>query len=187
MLAIWFAFKPPGIIINNGVVYFDVSILTLTVSTIVCYIVVLLISRLLRRNAPDNRYYDVTIMVRDKKVEIRGIVDTGNSLCDAFTDKPVIIAEYDYFQDVFDEEVKGFFGKTMDTTDISNEYWKPRLRLVPFSSVGKDGLLPAFKPESILIQGNNRFRKCKDVIVAISYNTLPKDDFGALLNPRLVE
>lgn len=187
MMAIWFAFKPKGVLINNGVVYFDVSLLTLAISTILCYLLMMLFSALLRRSAPDSHYYDVVVNVKGMQIPVKGIVDTGNSLCDVFTDTPVMVVEYDLLQSALDEDIKGFFSKSISLQEVSDDYWKPRLRIIPYSSVGREGLLPAFKPEEILIKDKNKVRKRKDVIVAVSRNALPKGDFGALIHPRLVE
>ena len=41
---------------------------------------------------------------------------------------------------------------------------KGRLRLIPFSALGGSGLLPVFKPDSLLIDG----REDRDRLVAIS-------------------
>ena len=188
MLGIWFAFKPPGIIINNGVVYFDISIVTLTISTIICYIIVIIISRLLKKNAPDNKYYELKITVDGKTAELNGIVDTGNSLCDNFTDKPVIIVDLNFVSQLFPENIMDFFknhGGGMELLD--NTGWRSRIRLIPYNAVGSNGLLPAFRPDCIELSSKKGEKfKTDEVIIAVSSGALPTNDFSALINPRLV-
>ena len=53
-LAIWLMFKPDGLTYKNGAVYFDISAVTLLLTSAACYAVIRLISYFMRRNAPDS-------------------------------------------------------------------------------------------------------------------------------------
>ena len=61
MLALSITVMPNAAIYKNGVVYFDVDILTLTVSSVVCYAVISLISRFTKSRVPQKSIYTLTI------------------------------------------------------------------------------------------------------------------------------
>ncbi len=66
MLAIWLTLKPNGMMFNNGTVYFDISILTLAVTTAICYAVITVCIKLFKSKAPDNKRYTVCVELGDK-------------------------------------------------------------------------------------------------------------------------
>lgn len=49
MLGIWFLFTPPGLVYDNGVVYFNISSLTLIIATTISYVIITLVSRLFKK------------------------------------------------------------------------------------------------------------------------------------------
>ena len=48
MLAVWLVFKPSGMVYNNAAVYFDIDVKLLVLSTVVCYVVLTLFSKLFK-------------------------------------------------------------------------------------------------------------------------------------------
>ena len=50
MLAVWLVFKPSGMVYNNAAVYFDIDVKLLVLSTVVCYAVLTLFSKLLNNH-----------------------------------------------------------------------------------------------------------------------------------------
>lgn len=187
MMAIWIMFKPSNMIINNSVVYFNISMTWLAISTIISYLIIKIISKLLKRNAPDNSMYTIKIEVDKKQVEIVGFLDTGNALSDAFTDTPVIVTEYKLVEELIPDEVKPYFSKAPDVNEsMGSHIWMNRLRLVPYESVGNGGLMPAFRPDKVHIRSLQKTETIKDVLIAVCSNRLPTEEYGALLNPRLI-
>ena len=79
-----------------------------------------------------------TLIISDcgKTAECEALIDTGSSLCEPFSGIPVIVAAEDVLPETRDK----------------------KYRLVPFSSVGGDGLLKAYRPEriSIVKEGEKR-------------------------------
>ena len=187
MLALWFAFKPNGMVINNGVVYFNISMLVLAVSAVAAYLIISIISKLMRRNAPDSHIYEISISVDGKKAETRALMDTGNALSDSFSDTPVIVAEYKFVEPVLPGELRDFFGGEKEAPDISElRNWKSRIRLIPYHSVDKGGVLPAFRPDNLHIKSVKGDDDIKNVYVAVCKGRLPYSEYGALLNPRVI-
>lgn len=78
MIALWFAFTPKGMVINNGAVYFNLSPLVLIVSTLICYLVLRLVSRLSGREAPQKVICRVRLAAENgRRAEFFGKLDTA--------------------------------------------------------------------------------------------------------------
>ena len=75
--------------VNNGVVYFNISPVMLIVSTIVSYIIIETINRLLERKENKNFVCDVVIAIGGKEIKVRSKIDTGNSLKEPFSNLPL--------------------------------------------------------------------------------------------------
>lgn len=170
MFALWQIFSPPGLLMNNGVVYFDLSPLILVGSTLLCYGVLRLLHRFSSRPVPQELYCTVEIDCGEKHVTLRAKVDTGNSLTEPFSHLPVIVAEY--------AKVEALVGSR------EPEAWKLPCRLIPFYAVGSEGVLPAFHPQQVTVHHSHGIQK-KDAYVAVCPDgTL--GGIGGLMNPELL-
>ncbi len=170
VLATWSLFKPQGVVINNGMVYFDVSPILLISTTIISYFVITIINRFTKRTFSSNNKYSLEIFYKDKSIKALCLKDTGNALTDNISDRPVIVITKQKAMLLLEEELK---VQTVPNTAVKG------FRLIPYYSVGSRGLLPAFKCDYIVI--NNK--KIYSVIVAVSETEFKEYDglFGEAL------
>jgi len=188
MFAVWVALKPNSMQFNNGAVYFDINILTLTVMTVFCYIVVTLISKLARRNSSHDKIIDLTIIIENKTVSGKALIDTGNSLRETFSGTPVVVAEYSFLKDILPDELGEYMNDStcLETDKISDEY-KGKIRLIPFSSIGGEGLLKAFRPDSITLYDGKKYITINSVYVAVKNIALSNGEYIAIINPSMLD
>ena len=159
MLAVCTFLLPNAAMYKNGVVYFDIDILTLTVSAIVCYIILSILSRLTRSRVPQKCIYHIKITAGEKSVE-------GKALFDCFSGKPVIIAENDF--------VKSLYEKSQ-LSDMKN------FRLIPFSTIKDGGALPAFMADEVEIEINEFHAFAKEIYIAVTDKKIVSGGYSALL------
>lgn len=140
--------------------------------------------------------YNVLIQVNEKKVVTNAKLDTGNSLKEPISNLPVIVVEYDVFKDILPEAVLDVFGsggsdddfrKLYD--DLYNSEWVTRMRLIPFTSLGKqNGMLVGIKPDLVKLDNRKFNREVKDVIIGLYKNKLSRDgEYQALLYPEILK
>lgn len=151
-----------GMVLRNGAVYFDLSPLLLVVLTCMAYGILCLFDRLFRKTEPDRLCAAVTITLKEKSVALTARVDTGLTLHEPFSGLPVLLCERSAVSPLLPES----FG-----TDSSLPF-----RLVPYSSVGGSGLLPAFRPDSASVNGN-----IVALWVAVTDRPLSSGSFSALI------
>lgn len=187
MFAVWIAFKPNSMQFNNGAVYFDINILTLTVMTIFCYVVITILTKFSRRKSSVDKIIDISIEFENKVVTGKALVDTGNSLCDTFTGYPVVVAEYSLVSSILPEELDAYINNisNLETSSISDKY-KNKIRIIPFSSIGGEGLLKAFKPDMIKISYDKKTANTKKAYVAVKKIALSNGEYCAIVNPALL-
>lgn len=176
MLALWIFFKPKSMIYNNSVVYFDIDIKILVISTVVCYCALKLIFTLIKRSSPDNKIYSITLFNKNKSVTVNALLDTGNTLRDCFTGKPVIVAEKGVIKKLFDSSVLEFF----DTGQIPNTYEKSKLRLIPVNTVSNEGVLRSAVIDGITINSKNL--TVNNILLAQSKTSFSNGEYSVLLN-----
>lgn len=168
MLAIWIFVSPDTMMYNNGTVYFGFDTMTLLVITMVCYVVLRLIYFFIERRTDKGSLFYVEIYVPGETVKCRALSDSGNSLRDCFTALPVIL--------VSEEKVKGLLNCKDEETKKAL-----KVRYIPFSTIGGNGVIPVFRPEKVRIYGVGCDFETKDVLIGQSVTKIRNGEFEALL------
>ena len=166
MFAICTAFFPNSALYRNGVVYFDIDIMTLTVSAIICYCVLSLIARFTKSKTPEKCIYAIEITYDNKTVSGRALFDSGNTLCDCFSGRPVIIAE------------KDFIAPLLDDTDLTQA---KSFRLIPFSTIKSSGALPAFSADKVSISINQKMIETNSVFIGVTEKKIVSGGYSAII------
>ncbi|GHU83237.1 sporulation sigma-E factor-processing peptidase [Clostridia bacterium] len=183
MIAVWFIFTPKGMLINNSVVYFNISPVVMVLSSVICYFIFRFISKLSGRETPAVEICKIKIINNGTYTEIYGKVDTGNSLAEPFSGYPVIVADRKSIEVVTPKEVLEYLTvKTVDSYELKPETSK-NIRLIPFNSVGGQGILPSFIPQEIYID-NEQYTK--GVFIAICSDGRLTGECKAMVNPQII-
>ncbi len=166
MIALWIAFKPRGMVINNSVIYFDISPVFLIIFSIVGYFAVILIRKIVKRPFLQNTYCQASLFCLDKKLTLSGIVDTGNSLKDTFGISEVFITE----QSVIDS----LLGAEQQNTT--------RFRKIPCGTITGESLLDGYRIDRAQIVFNNKKYEFINPVLAVSQT--PLNDTKIIVNPE---
>lgn len=138
---------------------------------------------------------NIIINLNNKQANIVALVDTGNSLKEPISQRPVIIVEFLAIKDLLPEEVQKLFlrNEELDLDAITNimmeSVEKIKLRVIPFKAIGTEsGMLLGFKPDDILIVDEVSEKKVEEEIVVGIYNSQLSSDnkYKGLLNPEIL-
>lgn len=174
-LAVWFSFKFNGykdyfktlltfyviLFVFGGCAYafmnkFEIKLFI--VATSVSYVILWLFGEFFKNiKIKSNSLVEVRVMLNSEEIILNGLIDTGNSLKDPYTNLPVMI--------------------------VAHCFDNLKTRLVPFNSVGKQGgLIKVFTPDKVII--DNKEVSCA---IGIYENRLSADStFNAILNPEII-
>ena len=161
IVGLWLIFKPSGIVINNSTVYFNVSAKVLLITALVAYLLSALIIRIYNNKTASKELYSVTVYKNEREIRFFAFADSGNNLKEPFSDSPVIIAE----------------KKLFDHIECP--------RLIPYSTIGGEGVLSAFKPDKVEISTAFGSVTVEEIYVAISEN-VKKGEYQGILNPKIL-
>lgn len=160
----------------NGAVYLVISI---TTGAAMLYIFIQILFSLRRGSL---EVYDTELYFKDRKIKLKGLLDTGNSLYDPIYKKPVLIAELTVLKPLFEREDHRFLKKMIDSVngryseeeeEISEEL---KITMVPYHSIGKSGILPAILMNQVVIWDNKEQIRTEKVLVAVSEGRISKHD-----------
>ena len=181
MMGLWLLLRPQGMVINNGIVYFDISPPLLIVATLISYGIISLIRRFHHSAPAGEQLFRITVSLDKRQVECGALLDTGNTLRDLFTDTPVVVMDFDACQSLLPAPIRPVFAGMCDPPpSIPVEGF----RLIPYSAVGGKGLLPAFSPDYVEISSGRKKQRYDKVYVAVSKEEL-SDHYEALIGSQL--
>ncbi len=173
MMGLWHIFKPKGMVINNSVVYFDISAITLIICTVVFYFGFILLSKVFASNGQTALRCEVKVCVNENETEFTAMLDTGNSLSDIFGNSEIIIVEKEIVEELF------------WSTDLNhNPELKSRYRIIPLNTVSGLDMLDGFRCDSATAVLNKETVYIKNPVIAIS-KTAFDSGYKAIINPKI--
>lgn len=170
-------FAPPGYLtLVGGSVYLNLSLPVLFAATCLAYGGFQLCRRMFPPESPGEPACRLTIRHQDRQVQVFAKADSGNALREPFSGLPVIVCHADSVKALAPASVLDFFSPAAGSQP------GPGLRLVPFETVGGQGLLPAFKPDRVEIAKTGRELEC---YIALTQRPFAAGEFAAIYNPSL--
>ena len=169
-------FEPKFMAMGNSYFYIDFSLLSLVVFTAAAYFAVTALRFFMDKGCDMKHRYKVVIRKGDNVSLIDAISDSGNSLVDSFSGKPVIICRRSDLYKIID------FSYDISFENAKEAYEKNSVRFIPYSTIGNFGMIPVFTPDEILICDEETGRKRSvDAMVGINEKDVP-----AIFNPKLL-
>lgn len=129
---------------------------------------------------------ELIIKIGNKKVRLKALIDTGNSLKYSNTNDNVIIVEKNkifsedefkkYIEEGSDENEEKNYRNANAKVNKKNENGKvsdknannTKLRLIPFKSIGKEnGVLIGIKPDEVIMIKDEKITKLENVIIGM--------------------
>lgn len=189
MFFIWHNVCLPGLIVKNGMVYFNISPLFLIISTLISYLIMSAYDRIAGNKKIEDCHCEILVHFHGRQVRLKAKVDTGNSLREPFSNLPVVVTSYHSIKEIAPEHIHRYLKASNLThsteSDTSTGPVCLSLRMIPFNAVNGRGLLPAFKAEYVTIISHGRSQK-KEAYIAVCKDALTDEDFCALINPDLL-
>jgi len=142
------------------------------------------------------RWWGMPVLIRfgGGSVKTRAFLDTGNSLRDPLTGRPVVIVEYGVLKPILPLDVQHYFEKVESEgiwevlSRLGGER-KARFTAIPFRSLGQArGVLLGFWPDEVWAVYGGRCLRVKNVLVGVCREKLdPAGSYRALVGPEFLE
>lgn len=136
----------------------------------------------------ESTYCSIDIQCSNKVININALVDTGNSLIEPISNKPVIVAEYSVLREVLPHKLVEIYENKKESnlmeiiSAISEDSFRSSLRIIPFKSVENEkGMMIGFVADSAKIKDNVIN---KPVIGICRFNLSKNGLYSALISPK---
>lgn len=167
IMGFFYMFNNQSYMMINGIPYIDISVNILVGAFIVCYVALGVVFKNIGKNKLiDQNTEELTLIFDDKQTKVCAFKDTGNSLCDNITGRPVIIVDGWQIKDIIPVELRFILkDDPIEALEFSKYYEnKLKLRLISYNVIGGSGTMLVFKPDSI----KNSNGKNIDALIGIS-------------------
>lgn len=187
--------RPQDILMKNGVYIgtypLKIALLGAILGFILTYVAFQIVKTKLKKK---DMIYTIEIKLGERKIELKAMLDTGNMLKEPITGMPVIVVEKQELYSIMPanllDNIENLIGgeNTEAIDKIEEKEYLTKLRLIPFSSIGKqNGLMLGLKADEVTIETEQQ-EKRKDVIIGIFTQNLSKNHtYTALIGLDLLE
>lgn len=171
--------RPSGLY-YNGVVYFPISSMQLLLGAAAAYLAMALWKRFSRRGMAVQEQYLVSLSVGGRTVELVGEMDSQNRLIDFFSGTPVVVGPRTLLEPILPQGMRYALQE-----DYSAGQWMAGIRMIPCRTVAGEELLPAFRPDRMVLESGKETIEVEDVYIAVASQLDKARDKKLLLNPAL--
>lgn len=160
-------------VIKNGIIYFDISGRLFLLILLAVYPILCILSKGIKSRV-NRRTYMAEIKRDGRSVAVNALFDSGNTLKEPITGRPVVIAEWN--------AVKGLFENPVEFELLSDKMEDYKLWIVPYHALGKkQGRIFAFMADRIQIEEKVTER----IFIGVTDQKL-SEEYKALLNAELI-
>ena len=148
-----------GVDVRNGVVYIDMTLLNVIFVSAVVYLLIELLFHRAASGRGDVRTAKAVIKNGGKALEASVLIDTGCTLSDPISGKRVILIGFSDFTGLLPadeaEIIKALRREppSMQLQALAGCRQSSRFRLLPYSTIDRGGLLLAYRPDSVEVEG----------------------------------
>ena len=196
VFALMYFLQPQMAQMKNGVFVGSYPIKIALIGGLVSFIVLQISFRIVKTKfSKKDIIFDIQIIINEKKVNVKALLDTGNLLKDPITGFPVIVIEHTSLNEVIPEKIlrnlDKILGGDIDELTKDEKFSKTisRFRMIPFSSLGKqNGLLLGIKADSINIISDEKTDTVNNAIIGIYDKSFTKNGaYTAIMGLDMLE
>lgn len=192
--ALLYLVKPQEIFMKNGVYIGTYPIKIALLGGLVGFVIVYTAFRSIKNKMSKSELlYNISIKINEKELTTKVILDTGNMLKDPISQSPVVLIERDVLTKVLPNELLKNLdcilgGDLKNQNGISEEY-RTRLRIIPFTSVGKEnGMILGIKTDEVKVFTDVEEIVKKHVVVGIHSGKFSRNNkYFGLIGLELLE
>ena len=186
--------KPQDIIMKNGLFLGTYPLKTIILGAIVAFAIIIIAVKIIRKKfTTKDMICDIEIMLNNKKINTKALIDTGNMLKEPITNTPVVVVEKILLYECIPKEILNninqIIGGVLEKIpqQIQSQYIS-KLKLIPFSSLGKqNGMLLGIKVQQIKIIKESEEITKENIIVGIYQQSLTKNgEYQALMGMEFI-
>lgn len=192
--ALIYIIKPQNILMKNELFLGTYTLKTVMLGAVVAFCIIIGAFAIIKNKiSKKDMFCEIEILINQKKIKTKAMIDTGNMLKEPITNVPVIVVEHILLYSCMPKEILNNLKEIMGgdfkniPCDIQEKYIS-KLKLIPFSSLGKqNGMLIGIRPEYVKVITDEQEKINKNVIIGIYEKSLTKKgEYQALIGIELL-
>ena len=192
--ALIYIIKPQNILMKNGLFLGTYPLKTVMLGAVVAFCIIIGAFAIIKNKiSKKDMFCEIEILINQKKIKTKAMIDTGNMLKEPITNVPVIVVEHILLYSCMPKEILNNLKEIMGgdfkniPCDIQEKYIS-KLKLIPFSSLGKqNGMLIGIRPEYVKVITDEQEKINKNVIIGIyEKKKKKKGEYQALIGIELL-
>lgn len=192
--ALIYIIKPQNILMKNGLFLGTYPLKTVMLGAVVAFCIIIGAFAIIKNKiSKKDMFCEIEILINQKRIKTKAMIDTGNMLKEPITNVPVIVVEHILLYSCMPKEILNNLKEIMGgdfkniPCDIQEKYIS-KLKLIPFSSLGKqNGMLIGIRPEYVKVITDEQEKINKNVIIGIYEKSLTKKgEYQALIGIELL-
>ena len=188
-ISIIYMVNSQNITILNGVLVGSYTLKTILIGIIVAYFTTIIAFKIIKtRISKKDLICDISIILNNKEIKTKAMIDTGNLLKEPITNLPVIVMEHTLLYDVMPKEILDNINEILggdfkNIPESIKEEYLSKLKVIPYSSLGKqNGMLLGIRGEILTINLKEEKKIIDKVIIGIYNKSLTrKGEYKSLL------
>lgn len=148
--------------VKGGIVYFEFSAIGIVLSGTAAFLVTEIFRRLFG-NGRSNETAIAKVFFEGKYAVLKVLTDTGNNLSDPFSGTPVSVVSPESLEKILPEKLLSAVRRK----DLSTEFG---FRYIPCRTISGSVLIPAIKPEKVVIESSGSFFAAEEILIGFSEN-----------------
>lgn len=161
--------SPRGMVYRTGVAYFGFDVTAYAFGLLAAFLLLKGGLYLLSKRKGVGRMPVFSVRVGEKTVSGRGMIDSGNRMCDIYSGKPVMVLSRDLAKQLLSDEMLLFITDGTESKEAAN--FGHKLRVIPVQTVNGSGILTVFAPDDITLEG----KRHPDWMAAVSKEALTEN------------
>lgn len=144
---------------DTDTAYFEIEALSLKkfIPIIALCIVMVYLCGWILSKIKAKKTVSVHIELDGKSVDLIGMCDSGNLLCEPLSGLPCLVCSFNRIEALFGVGYKKMFEQSeLRIMNYTSDSMGKRLRVIPLSTVGSSGVLVGFIPDSITLDGERK-------------------------------
>ena len=178
--ALLYIVKPQNILMKNGVYIGTYPLKIVLLGGIVGFVITYIAFKVVKSKMSNKELiYEIKIKINNKEIETKVLLDTGNMLKDPITKIPVILIEksklYEILPSNLLDNINNILGGDINKNEFDDSI-QVRLRIIPFTSVGKqNGMIIGVKADEVIIFNDLEEVKLNNIIIGIHDKAFSKN------------
>ncbi len=176
LCVIFLLFRPQGMLLYNGVCYFNLSPLLFVLFAAVFYGVFRGAHFLLKGRQVSGERFETSLYFQGNKLTLSGFLDTGNHLREQFSNAPVMLGHPARMKGLLPEDLLLFCEQNEAPGQFPAQWiTQYRVRWIPYHTLGETGLLPAVRLDRAELIGQGSRLEISEVYLGLTQCPLPEN------------